>query len=103
MPSLRTALLLLTIFALSSAALAQTRSDKPSEKFALNIISGTDSSVVTKALVNKLNASKPFVVVSKDDVSKANVIVDCMHRDKPEMPFICMFVSHSNGAAFKRF
>ncbi|MGA2814626.1 MAG: hypothetical protein ABSG16_24815 [Candidatus Acidiferrum sp.] len=88
--------------ALASTAFAQTKNDKqPSEKFAIFITGGSDSTAVTKALTQKLDDSKPFRTVSKDDASKAVVIIDCMHRDKPEQPFICMYVSHYNGAAFK--
>jgi hypothetical protein len=93
---------LLAALVLSNATFAQTKNEKQaSEKFAIFIITGTDSSAVTKALIQKLNDSKPFTTVSKDDASKATVIVDCMHRDKAEQPFICMYVSHYNGAAFK--
>jgi hypothetical protein len=77
------------------------KKDAPGDKFAVFIVSNADSSAVTKALVQKLNESKPFVVVSKDDLSKAIVIVDCMHRVKTEQPFICMYVTHYNGVAFK--
>lgn len=103
MPSLpSTFAFLLAGLALSNPAFAQAKNEKqPSEKFAIFIVSGSDSSAVTTALVQKLNDSKPFTVVSKDDASKATVIVDCMHRDKAEQPFICMYVSHYNGAAFK--
>jgi hypothetical protein len=81
---------------------AQTKSEKPpSEKFALFVFGGDDAAAVTKVLIQKVNDSKPFVAVSKDDSSKATILVDCMHRDKPEEPFICMYVSHYNGAAFK--
>jgi hypothetical protein len=94
--------ILLVSFVLSASAFAQAKNEKqPSEKFAIFIVSGTDSAAVTQALVKKLAASKPFVPVLKDDASKATVIVDCMHRDKAEQPFICMYVSHYNGAAFK--
>jgi hypothetical protein len=97
-PFLRQAVLaVFSSFILSAAVSAQSKT----EKFAIFVTSGQDSSAVTKALIQKLNDSKPFVVVGKDDGSKAVVIVDCMHRDKAEMPFICMYVSHYNGAAFK--
>jgi hypothetical protein len=94
--------LLLAGLLISNATFGQTRSEKQqSEKFAIFIVTGSDSSAVTTALSQKLNDSKPFTTVSKDDVSKATLIVDCMHREKAEQPFICMYVSHYNGAAFK--
>lgn len=93
---------LLACLTVANASFAQTKNEKPpTEKFALSIISGSDSSAVTTALVQRIDDSKPFMTVSKDDASKATVIVDCMHRDKAEQPFICMYVSHYNGAAFK--
>jgi hypothetical protein len=103
MPSIRHfALFLLASLVPTGIAFAQTRNDKqPSEQFAIFITGGNDSAAVTKALTQKLDDSKPFRTVSKDDASKAVVIIDCMHRDKPEQPFICMYVSHYNGAAFK--
>jgi hypothetical protein len=102
MPSLRRTIpILLTTLLLAGPVLAQSKSDKSSEKFAIFVVSGHDSSAVTKVLVQKMNDSKPFVVAAKDDASKAVVIVDCMHRDKSDTPFICMYVSHYNGAAFK--
>jgi hypothetical protein len=77
------------------------KKDAPGDKFAVFIVSNADSSVVTKALVRRMNDSKPFVVVSKDDLSKAVVLIECLHRVKAEQPFICMYVTHYNGAAFK--
>jgi hypothetical protein len=96
-------LILLVLAALvATPTFAQGKGDKPpTEKFALFVFGGDDASVVTKVLVQKVNDSKPFIAVSKDDASKATVLVDCMHRDKPEQPFVCMYVSHYNGAAFK--
>jgi hypothetical protein len=93
---------LLAGFAIPNATSAQTKNEKPpTDKFALFIVSGSDSSAVAAALVQKLNDSKPFTTVSKDDASKATVIVECMHREKAEQPFICMYITHYNGAAFK--
>jgi hypothetical protein len=103
MPSVRGVIvLLLASLVVSNTTFAQTKNEKqPSDKFAIFIVSGSDSSSVATVLVQKLNDSKPFTTVSKDDASKATVIVDCMHREKAEQPFICMYVSHYNGAAFK--
>lgn len=103
MPSCRYgAIILLASLILSGSTFAQTKNQKqPNEKFAIFVVGGADASAVIKALVQKLNDSKPFVSVSKDDMSKAVVLIDCMHRDKIEQPFICMYVTHYNGAAFK--
>jgi hypothetical protein len=96
--------ILMVCCVLAGTAFAQTKNEtQPNEKFAIFVVSGTDSSAIAKALVQKLTNSKPFVSVSKDDASKANVLVDCMHRDKAGQPFVCMYVSHYNGAAFKTF
>ena len=49
-----------------------------------------------------LNQYKPFEAVTKQDPSKVVVLISCMSRKKTE-PFVCMYVSHYNGAAFKTF
>jgi hypothetical protein len=72
-----------------------------SEKFAIYVVGGDDSSAVAQSLIKKMRDSKPFEPVSKEDVSKAIVLVECMHRDKPEIPFACMYMLHLNGIASK--
>jgi hypothetical protein len=103
MSSLRTIFtLLLAVLVLPNPTFVQTKNEKqPSEKFAIFIVSGSDDAAVTNALEQRLNDSKPFKTVLAEDASKATVVVDCMHRDKAEQPFICMYVSFYNGAAFK--
>jgi hypothetical protein len=102
MPSLRIIVLIFLASLVSCASgFAQKKDAQPSDKFAIFVVSNADASAVTKALVRRLNDSKPFVSVSKDDLSKAIVLVDCMHRVKAEQPFICIYVVHYNGVAFK--
>jgi hypothetical protein len=72
-------------------------------KFGIYVVSGNEAGPVAKALKKKFQASKPFEVVNKDDVSKAIVLVDCMPREKPELPFVSMYVIHLNGASVKTF
>src|SRR5260370_2313955 len=57
---------------------------------------------IVKALKKKLSVSKPFVVATKDDVSKVVVLVSCMDH-KEGLPYACMYVLSLNGAAFKTF
>ena len=42
-------------------------------------------------------------VVTKDDVSKVIITIDCMAREKQSMAFVCMYVLHFNGASLKTF
>jgi methionyl-tRNA formyltransferase len=56
-----------------------------------------------QSLINKLNASKPFEVVGKNDTAEVVVLVTCSSRSKQTDPFLCMYVAHFNGAAFKTF
>jgi hypothetical protein len=58
---------------------------------------------ITKALKKKLSVSRPFAVATKDDVSKAVVLISCMDHDKQGLPYACMYVLSLNGAAFKTF
>lgn len=57
---------------------------------------------IVKALKKKLSVSKPFVIATKDDVSKVVVLVSCMDH-KEGLPYACMYVLSLNGAAFKTF
>ena len=73
------------------------------EKFGVYVVGGQDAAPVVKALKQKMHSSKPFEVVSKDDVSKVIVLIDCMPREKPTLPYACMYVLHLNGASVKTF
>src|ERR1035437_3766447 len=76
------------------------KSQGTSDKFAV-FVTGLDTAVpVAQSLIKKLNESKPFEAVTKEDPSKLVVLISCMDR-KPTDPFVCMYVSHYNGAAFK--
>ena len=92
--------LVLAFCALAATAKAQENSDK----FAVFVVGSTDADAgpVAKSLIQKLQDSKPFIPVSKDDVSKVVVIVSCMPRKQTD-PFVCMYVSEFNGATFKTF
>ena len=57
---------------------------------------------VAQSLIQKLKDSKPFVPVAQEDPSKVVVLISCMDRKQTE-PFVCMYVSHYNGATFKTF
>ena len=72
------------------------------EKFAVHVAGLDAAAPVAQSLIKQLNASKPFEAVSKQDPSKVVVLVTCMDRKQTE-PFVCMYVSHLNGAAFKTF
>ena len=73
------------------------------EKVAI-ILTGIDEAVpVVKSLTKLLNASKPFEAVGPKDPAKLVIMVSCMDRKTPEVPFVCMYISHYNGAAFKTF
>lgn len=61
-----------------------------------------DAAPVTQSLIKKLNESKPFEAVTKGDPSKVVVLISCMARKQTD-PFVCMYVSQYNGAAFKTF
>jgi len=68
------------------------------------ILTGVDEAVpVVKSLTKLINASKPFEAVGPKDPSRMVIVVSCMDRKAPEVPFVCMYVSHYNGAAFKTF
>jgi len=94
----QTALRLLAFLALAVCAYSQEKSDK----FAVFVTGLDDAAPVTQSLIKKLNESKPFEAVTKNDSSKVVVLVSCMPRKQAEA-FICMYVSHFNGAALKTF
>ncbi len=82
-------------------ALPASPQDK-SDKFAVYVTGLSDAAPVAQSLIKKLNASKPFEAVGKDETAKVVVLISCMSR-KPNDPFVCMYVSHYNGATFKTF
>lgn len=77
--------------------------EKQSDKFAVYVVGGDDSRPVVEALIKKLRDSKPFKPVTREEPSKVVVLIECMHHDKVNEPFACMYVTHYNGATFKTF
>ncbi len=73
-----------------------------SDKFAVFVTGLDDAAPVVQSLIKKLNESKPFEAVTKKDPSKVVVLISCMSRKHTD-PFVCMYVSHYNGATFKTF
>ncbi len=73
------------------------------EDFLIYVVAQGSAEPIGKALRKKFNTSKPFAVATKDDVSKAVVLVSCMDHDKEGLPYACMYVLSLNGAAFKTF
>ena len=89
--------------ALASAFLAFALSASPQKKpdtVTVFVTGIDDAAPVARSLTKKLNQSRPFEVVAKEDPSKVVVLISCMDRKLPD-PFVCMYVSHYNGAAFK--
>jgi hypothetical protein len=82
-------------------ALPANPQDK-SDKFAVFVTGLNDAAPVAQSLIKKLNASKPFEVVGKDDTAKVVVLVSCYSRKQTD-PFLCMYVAHFNGPTFKTF
>jgi hypothetical protein len=82
---------------------AASAQDKP-EKFVV-FLSGVDDAVpVVQSLTKLMNESKPFeVAVSKNDPCKLLIMVSCIDRKQQSDPFVCMYISQYNGAAFKTF
>jgi len=93
--------MVLILFAFLTLILPAIAQDK-SGKFAVFVTGQGDAAPVAKSLIMKLNESKPFEAVSKDGPSKVVVLISCMSRKQTD-PFVCMYVSHCNGAAFKTF
>lgn len=75
--------------------------DKP-DKFPIFVTGLDEAAPVAQSLIKKMNASKAFEVVGKDDTAKVVVLVTCYSRKQTD-PFLCMYVAHLNGAAFKSF
>jgi hypothetical protein len=89
-----TALVALLLFAAS----AQEKADR----FAIMVSGMDDAAPVADALMKRMRETKPFEPVGPKDDSKVIVSIHCMGR-KPTEPFVCMYVSHFNGASFKTF
>ena len=97
-PGKRTASALFVFFALAASA---SPPDEP-HKLAVFVTGIDDATPVAQSLAKKLNESKPFEAATKKDPSQVVVLISCMVR-KQEEPFVCMYVSHYNGATFKTF
>jgi hypothetical protein len=93
-----TVLVLFAFLVLAVSASPQGKSDK----FAVFVTGLDDAAPITQSLIKKLNASKPFEAVGKDETAKVVVLISCMPH-KPTDPFVCMYVSHYNGATSKTF
>jgi hypothetical protein len=61
------------------------------EDFLIYVVAQGSAEPVGKALKKKFNSSKPFALATKDDVSKAVVLVSCMDHDKEGLPYACRF------------
>ena len=88
------------VFVCVRPAIPQQQHD---DDFLVYVVGMGPAEPIVKALKKKMSASKPFAVATKDDVSKAVVLVSCMDRDKEGLPYACMYVLSLNGAAFKTF
>jgi hypothetical protein len=73
------------------------------DDFSIYVVGLETAAPIAKALKKKLAVSKPFIVATKDDVSKVVVLISCMDHDKDNLPYACMYVLSLNGAAFKTF
>lgn len=89
------------LFSLLTLA-GSARSQNTSEKFAVFVVGMDTAAPVAQSLIKQLNASKPFVAVSKNDANKVAVLISCMPRKQTE-PFVCMYVLQFSGATFKTF
>jgi hypothetical protein len=96
MSRLSVALAVCSVFAASASP------QEKSENFAIFVTGLQDAAPVAKALIQKMKDSKPFEPVTHEDPSKVVVLISCMSRKQTE-PFVCMYVSHYNGATFKTF
>ena len=92
----------LVLFAFLVLAMPASSQEK-SNKFAIFVTGLNDAAPVAKSLIKKLNASKPFEVVGKNNSAKVVVLVTCSSRSKQTDPFLCMYVAHFNGPAFNTF
>ncbi len=73
------------------------------DDFLIYVVGMGSAEPITKALKKKLSVSRPFAVATKDDVSKAVVLISCMDHEKEGLPYACMYVLSLNGATFKTF
>src|ERR1700722_10233422 len=73
------------------------------DDFLIYVVAQGAAEPIGKALKKKLSVSRPFAVATKDDVSKAVVLVSCMDHEKEGLPYACMYVLSLNGSAFKTF
>lgn len=89
------------LFAFLALAMSASPQEK-SDKFAVFVTGLDDAAPVAQSLIKKLNESKPFEAVTKNESSKVVVLISCMPRKSTD-PFACMYTSHYNGAAFKTF
>jgi hypothetical protein len=87
--------------AVAFLALPANPQDK-ADKFPIFVTGLEDAAPVAQSLIKKLNASKPFEVVGKDERAEVVVLVTCYTHKQAE-PFLCMYVTHFNGPAFKTF
>jgi hypothetical protein len=73
------------------------------DDFLIYVVAQGTAEPIAKALKKKLAISRPFAVATKDDVSKAVVLISCMDHGKDGLPYACMYVLSLNGSAFKTF
>jgi hypothetical protein len=97
-----TAKLLTLGLLVAATAAGQKTSQGKSDKFAVFVSGLGEAAPVAQSLIKKLNESKPFEAVTKEDPSKVVVLISCMPRKQTD-PFACMYVSQYNGATFKTF
>lgn len=91
----------LVLFAFLVLAVPASPQEK-SNKFAIFVTGLDDAAPDAQSLITKLNASKPFEAVGKNDTAEVVVLVSCSSRKQTD-PFLCMYVLHFNGPAFKTF
>lgn len=89
------------LFAFLALAAVASPSEK-SDKVSVFVTGLGDAAPGAQSLIKKLNESKPFEAVTKNDTSKVVVLISGMSRQRTD-PFACMYVSHYNGATFKTF
>jgi hypothetical protein len=95
--------LLAVLTALAFFFVASAIPQQHEEDFLVYVVAQGAAEPIGKALKKKLSVSRPFAVATKDDVSKAVVLVSCMDHDKEGLPYACMYVLSLNGSAFKTF
>jgi hypothetical protein len=93
---------LFMVFIFLAGAISATAQER-SDNFPVFVAGINDAAPVAQSLIRKLNATKPFEVVTSKDPSKVAVLISCTPRSKPADPFACMYVAQYNGATFKTF